>query len=209
MTKILIFDLDETISENCFNNEKHNILLQVLQKANLKKWKTYVVTARPSKWVLHNVFKQKKNDPTEEKTIMEYRINKYIVEALRNNRYYYYKNNNDEHVTEKGKKIVIDRWLYYFDKPYYEYAREHFKQYKNIDITSIIKWLQIVNIKKKNPSIQWNDVYFFDDAQYHRKAFKTLVHLFPGMEKMHFIGGTNECVFNNNTKILRELLDEW
>ncbi len=207
MSKILIFDLDNTITRNCLDAHKHNILIEILQEAHEKEWKVYVVTARPSQWVYKRNYGNDGHKQTEA-NILYYDLSSDIAEELRNGRIIYTEKTPYDYRQNKN------RWLYYYDKKFHKKAKEIIKSNKycsNHDITSIVKFLQIEVIKKNNPSIPWKNVYFFDDAQYHKEAFQCWKEKRnTGMEDMNFVGGEDECVFNNpeNMQVLYGLLPQ-
>lgn len=213
MKKILIFDLDETITSNCLNKHKYNILIEILKRAHENDWKVYVVTARPSQWAYRDTYGNDGHKQTEQ-GILDYRLDSDIAELLQNGRPLDTKGTPyDNKKNSDGK-----RWLYYYDKQFVEkaektkrYRRKTKEPCRNHDITSIVKFLQIEEIKRKNPYIFWKNVYFFDDAQYHKEAFQCWKeNRNTGMKDMNFVGGKDECVFDNpkNMEVLYGLLPQ-
>jgi hydroxymethylpyrimidine pyrophosphatase-like HAD family hydrolase len=177
--KILIFDLDDTLTHNCFSDKNINLIQEILSYANSKKWPTYVVTARS---LYHNGKKY-----TKESTLT-YGLDPYIVNLLKNGR--------SVHDTNP-------RWFYYFDPELFEIFNNIGLDKLGIDPVSIVKFSQILEIKQNHPKIPWKNVYFFDDAKYHLTSFvnacknKLFDDNYKGICELKFVGGQDHCVFND------------
>lgn len=192
--KIFIFDLDDTLTNNCFDTEfSQTLIIMALRKIRAKNWKIYVVTARPSNSMVKKFYK---------------RI------LLENERERIIKMNMDPRVVHLLKpENPREDWLYYLDDNFYNFAsilqNEH-AFLRKCNITSIVKFLQIEDIKLKNPTVKWNDIYFFDDAKYHKDGMKIWKQINPQMvNNMNFIGGDGECVFLKNKKILFDIINNF
>lgn len=180
MQKILIFDLDDTLSKDCYKQEKTSMIVNLLKNANRNKWKIYVVTSRGinSKYVGKLSLKSE--------NILSYSINPNFVSEIKENQHKYFSHG--------------ERQVYYIDREFFQKkdSLNIDSSWKKQNWTSVIKMLQIEDIKEKNRNIPWNNFYFFDDAKYHLSAWRYWSSLInPAMNEMKFFGGQGHCVFSD------------
>ena len=182
---ILIFDLDKTVTKDCFRKNTENLerLRNIMRFAeNDPSTKIYVVTARIMEYYLD----RNKNSIDELLAdILSYDVPKEIVN------FFHHKNNYRK----------LHEWVLcnISKKDLENITRKFLNGYKhNFDIgmlSGIHKMIQINFIAKKEQINDWCEVIFFDDAIDNMEAYKLFCKEFnPSMKRMIFVGGNGEDV---------------
>lgn len=194
--KVLIFDLDDTLTSNCFYNnpEKKKLILDILKHANKCNYRIYIVTARttdpdinpggvlsPRELFTYNI----DNDIIKQIAI---NTTKTINSTADKNLLYNFEDDEMRHaITFIRSKVKNANLLYYMER----------------NLTSLLKFYQIQKIMSKvyNKDVPPENFYFFDDARYHLRMYNLWGQLInKKIRKLNFIGGQGNCVFDDYTR---------
>ncbi len=157
------------------------MIVNLLQNANRNGWKVYVVTSRGTEREYVG------NLAIGLDEILSYAINPLFVREIQLNKERYF-----------GPQ---ERQVYYIDGEFILKKDENLiipPKWKEQNWTSVIKMMQIEDIKEKNRNVPWTNFYFFDDASYHLSAWRYWYSsVNPPMKQMKFFGGQGHCVFSD------------
>jgi hydroxymethylpyrimidine pyrophosphatase-like HAD family hydrolase len=223
--KILIFDIDKTISNDCFHNAdniKQNVQ-DIIRKANKHGHLIYIVTSRmnihPAKMnddnILSNVYSSDVN------IIWKYAISdnvdKDIIALIKKNVYHIH-NVNPNKPGNWFKWIVreeVDRvnrfadFMLTVENSKNSHMKSMIHNYiKHENTTGAIKMLQIADIMDDNPGVSPSNIFFFDDALHNYEALKMWrTHIDSRFNRLNFLGGAGIPVFNTYPRYHLERLD--
>ena len=212
--KAFIFDIDGTITDEDGNDLSHERIIKLLDLIIENGWLIFIVTARPIQLEQNEI---RDIDLYEE----EYGIFTSRVDDEISSKIHEYKKE------ETGCKKLSDlyklnrnskkRWLYYMCHVDYipgianeiciikEMNNEIPNLYKfdsdegkNLSKTyGGTKMNQIIEIKE-NFNIEWNNIYFFDDAPHNFYSWCDYKEVCKGMAKMNYIHNNNHTCNNRN-----------
>jgi hydroxymethylpyrimidine pyrophosphatase-like HAD family hydrolase len=220
--KILIFDLDKTISVDCFRTNpfaKLNVM-EIIRKANDNQHKIFIVTSRlniseadtfnNNYDTLLNSVKSSKNIPGW-KYASNDNIDKDILQLIKQNIVTVHNKNPNypgswfrwivKEETDRVKKIA-DNITNHPNLTSRQTIKHWLHNYvKNVNITGIIKMAQITDIMNDHPHIESENIFFFDDAIHNYDALKVWrTHIDKRFRGLKFLGGKGEPVFNEYSR---------
>lgn len=184
---ILIFDLDKTVTKDCFKNNPLNLqrLQNIMKMAiNDPSVKVYVVTARIMQYYLGKNCNNIQNVLHE---IVSYDVPDEILD-------FFYKKNRHRPVYEWvfcniSKEELAKTASRFLSKEGYDPRK--------FDIgmqSGIHKMIQLNFIAQHEQIKDWSEMIFFDDAIDNMEAWKFFCTLNPSMYNMIFVGGDGKDV---------------
>lgn len=223
--RVLIFDLDNTLTAKCFEGrpEQKQLVINIMHFAYVNKWPIYIVTSRASnelaKKVRQNEDRSRYNtQEKEENYIFSSRLedvdnnNSDIINAIvgifGNYSFDGYRDYQEKLKRNSNRK----QWMYYnttewintsfrrvYDSKFEDENTDAIKkqlEFNTLDYSQIVKMSQIEHIKYKE-NVRWENIFFFDDSKDNLDTFRFWKeNINQNMEYMHFIGGVGDCVFN-------------
>lgn len=179
--KILIFDLDATLTEECFKSKTPNsaaayyYILNLLLYADREKYPVYVITSRDYSAYLNYYNK----NPGKGKSVEDLLLTEYIPSEI----------------ATLLRKLVGKRHLYFFEEKGMDDAqREGYE-----GSSGGLKMYQIQQIQQKH-RLPYSKIIFFDDASHNLDAWHHAQDSKNSkMGAMWYIGGKDKCVFNDKT----------